>query len=149
MADRVSLLLRRSLLSAVLLAPSGVLPTIPQESFVVVVNTANPVASLTRQQVSDIFMKRMTEWPAGGSIHPVDLPAVSATRDAFSRAVHGRPGSAVASYWGQQVFSGRAVPPPQRPTDRAVMQYVRSDAAAIGYVSAGSVTGEVKTLTVN
>lgn len=117
-----------------------------QEGFAVVVNSGSSVTSLTRQQVADIFMKRVTEWPGGGEVHPVDLPAVSPVRDAFSRAVHGRPGSAVASYWGQQLFSGRAVPPPQRPNDRAIIQFVRGDAAAIGYVAAASVTFDIKTI---
>lgn len=124
-------------------------PAAAQESFAVIINASNPVSSLTRAQVADIFMKRLTEWPgSGGAAHPVDLPAVSPVRDAFSRAVHGRPGAAVASFWGQQLFSGRGVPPPQRPTDRAVVDFVRGDAAAIGYVSAGGVPPDVKVLRV-
>jgi ABC-type phosphate transport system substrate-binding protein len=124
-------------------------PAAAQE-FAVVVNSGNPVSSLTRQQVTDIFMRRLTDWPSGhGAIHPVDLPAVSPIRDAFSRAIHGRPGSAVASYWGQQLFSGRGVPPPQRPTERAVLEFVRGDALAIGYVSAGAVSPDVKVVRVS
>ncbi|MGD0483165.1 MAG: hypothetical protein ABSB58_00775 [Gemmatimonadales bacterium] len=116
------------------------------EGYVVIINTANPVSSLTRQQVADIFMKHTTHWEHGGDVHPVDQPAVAVVRDAFSRAVHGKPASAVASWWGQQMFSGRAVPPPQRPTDRAVVTFVREDALAIGYVSPGAAGQEVKVL---
>lgn len=124
-------------------------PAVGQESFAVIVNASNPVSSLTRAQVADIFMKRLTEWPGGGgAIHPVDLPAVSPVRDAFSRAIHGRPGSAVASFWGQQLFSGRGTPPPQRPADRGVVEFVRGDASAIGYVSAGGVPPDLKVLRV-
>jgi len=122
---------------------------VAQESFVVIVNASNSVSSLTRAQVADIFMKRLTEWPGGGgAIRPVDLPAVSPVRDAFSRAIHGRSGSAVASFWGQQLFSGRGTPPPQRPADRGVVEFVRGDAGAIGYVSAGGVPPDVKVLRV-
>jgi len=135
------------ILAAALAAVAGAAPASAQEGFVVVVNAGNPTSSLTRQQVSDIFMKRTTEWPGGGGdIKVVDLPAVSPIRDAFSRAIHGRPGAAVASFWGQQLFSGRATPPPQRPNDRAVLQFIRGDASAIGYVSPGSVTPDVKIL---
>jgi ABC-type phosphate transport system substrate-binding protein len=116
------------------------------EGFVVIVNTANPVTSLTRQQVADIFMKHTTHWEHGGDVHPVDQPAVADVRDAFSRVVHGKPASAVASWWGQQMFSGRAVPPPQRSTDRAVVTFVREDALAIGYVNPGTAGAEVKTI---
>ena len=136
-------------LVAFALAGLAALPPAParaQEGFDLVVNHANPVTTLTRAQVADIFMKKANQWPQGGDVHPVDLPAVSPVRDAFSRAVHGKPASAVASWWGQQMFSGRAVPPPQRPNDRGVVQFVREDAAAIGYISPGSGGGDVKVI---
>lgn len=148
MVPRAARLLHGALLAAALAAPWGAAPAAAQTGFVVIVNESNPLQDLSRQQLADIFMRRMTTWPGGGSIHPVDLPAVSETRDAFSRAVHGRPAAAVASYWGQQVFAGRAVPPPQRPTDRAVVEFVRGDAASIGYVAPGSATVGVKTVAV-
>ena len=134
-------------LALLALAPGLATPALAQDAgYVVVVNAANPTSSLPRQQLADIFMKRATQWPHGGDAHPVDLPAVSSVRDAFSRAVHGRPGSAVASYWGQQLFSGRGTPPPQRPNDRAVLQFVAGDAAAVGYVSPGAATPDLKVL---
>ena len=114
------------------------------DGYVIIVNQTNPVTSLSRQQASDIFMKQLRQWEQGGDIHPVDLPAVSPVRDAFSRAVHGKPSSAVASWWGQQMFSGRSVPPPQRTTDRAVNAFVREDGLAIGYVSPGAAEAGVK-----
>jgi ABC-type phosphate transport system substrate-binding protein len=114
------------------------------EGFVVIVNQTNPVTALSRQQVADIFMKQTRQWEHGGDVHPVDQPAVSSVRDAFSRAVHGKPASAVASWWGQQMFSGRAVPPPQRSTDRTVNTFVREDALAIGYISPGTAETGVK-----
>ena len=117
--------------------------------YVVIVNAANPVASMTRSQVADIFMKRLTEWPnGGGAAHPVDQPAVAAVRDAFSRTVHGKPAAAVASWWGQQMFSGRSTPPPQRPNDRGVIEFVRGDATAVGYVTVGTAPPDVKVLRV-
>jgi ABC-type phosphate transport system substrate-binding protein len=118
------------------------------EGFVVIVNQTNPVTSLSRQQVADIFMKQTRQWEHGGDVHPVDQPAVAAVRDAFSRAVHGKPASAVASWWGQQMFSGRAVPPPQRGTDRAVVAFVREDALAIGYVTPGTAGPDVRVITI-
>jgi len=124
------------------------LPVGAQEgAYVVIVNAGNPIAAISRQQVADIFMKRLVEWPnGGGAAHPVDQPAVAAVRDAFSRGVHGKPAAAVASWWGQQMFSGRGTPPPQRPNDRGVVAFVLGDAAAVGYVAAGNAPPDVKVL---
>jgi len=136
-----------ALLAHVAVSPT---PAAAQESgFVVIVNAGNPVVSLSRQELADIFMRRTTQWPGGyGDIHPVDQPAVAPLRDVFSRAVHGRPAAAVASFWGQQVFSGRSVPPPQRPHDRGVVAFVQGDATAIGYVAPGSAPPDVKVVRV-
>ena len=136
--------------AAVAALAAHALPAGAQEgAYVVIVNEANPVSSMPRQQLADIFMKRLVEWPNdGGVAHPVDQPAVAAVRDAFSRGVHGKPAAAVASWWGQQVFSGRATPPPQRPNDRGVLAFVRGDAAAVGYVTAGTAPPDVKVLRV-
>ncbi len=128
-------------------AALGATPAAAQaDGFIVIVNQTNPVTALSRQQVADIFMKQLRQWEHGGDVHPVDLPAVSNVRDAFSRAVHGKPAAAVASWWGQQMFSGRAVPPPQRSSDRAVNTFVREDGLAIGYVSPGAAEAGVKVI---
>lgn len=125
----------------------GTTPAVAQtEGYVVIINQTNPVTSLTRQEVADMFMKQTRQWSHGGDVHPVDQPALATVRDAFSRAVHGKPASAVASWWGQQMFSGRAVPPPQRGNDRAVNAFVREDGLAIGYVSPGTTETGVKIL---
>jgi hypothetical protein len=52
--------------------------------------------------------------------------------------VHGKSVTAIKTYWQQQVFSGRDVPPVERPGDAEVVAYVRENVNAIGYVSAGA-----------
>ena len=71
----------------------------------------------------------------------MDQPEGSPVREAFTKAVLRKSVSAVKSYWQQQIFSGRAVPPTERPSDTEVLNFVRSNPAAIGYVSSSSVIG--------
>jgi hypothetical protein len=59
----------------------------------------------------------------------------------FAQHVHRRPASALAAYWQQQIFSGRAVPPPERSTDREIVDYVSATTDAIGYVAPGTPLG--------
>ena len=54
-----------------------------------------------------------------------------------SRAL-GRSVSAVRAYWQQQIFSGRNVPPVERPSDAEVLTFVKEHPNAIGYVSAST-----------
>jgi ABC-type phosphate transport system substrate-binding protein len=117
-------------------------------SFSLVVNASNPVETLTKQQVSDLFLKKVREWEDGSSVAPVDQEIDAAIRATFSEAIHGRPPTAIRAYWQQKVFAGRDVPPPQKSSDEEVVEYVRSNAGAIGYVSAGTDVSGCKVVTV-
>ena len=110
--------------------------------FVVVVSASNPVSSITRDQASKLFLKKTPTWDNGrGEVVPVDQPEGSAVREAFTKAVLRKSVSAVKSYWQQQIFSGRGVPPTEKASDSEVINYVRSNPNAIGYVSPSAVSG--------
>lgn len=113
----------------------------------VVVHPSNPLTSVSKDEVSRIFMKKSKTFGDGRKASPVDLPLSSSVRDAFSRTVLGKPASAVGSYWQQQIFSGRDVPPPLRDEDAAI-SFVLANEAGIAYVSAAASTAGVKVVTI-
>ena len=119
------------------LAPSAAAST----DFVVVVHAENSTDSLTRSEVSKIFTKRIASWDNGQKIHPVDQESQSPVREAFSEAVHHKSVNAIKSYWQRMLFSGRDVPPAEKPSDQAVLEMVRREPNAIGYVSEGASLG--------
>jgi len=103
--------------------------------FAVIVNKSNPTTSLTKEEVSNLFLKKTTQWKDGQSVLPVDLSDKSPTRKAFSETMLRKPAGAVKSYWQQQVFSGRATAPVQQDNEKAVLRYVQDNPGAIGYIS--------------
>jgi ABC-type phosphate transport system substrate-binding protein len=107
-------------------------------SFRVVVNESNPVTTISADDLSALFLKRRTSWPGGVRAQPVDQPARAAVRESFSTVALDRPVRAMVAYWQQQIFSGRGVPPLELATETAVVEYVRANAGAVGYVSAGA-----------
>ena len=112
------------------------------QGYVVVVNAAGP-ATIAKAELSNVFLKKSTK------LAPVDQQKSAAVRDAFSKAVHGRPASAVATYWQQQIFAGKDVPPAEKGSDADVLAFVRGNPKAIGYVAAGTDLGAgVKAVTV-
>lgn len=114
--------------------------------FKVVVNAANPVATLERRFLEDVFLKRITRWSGGGFIHPVDLTPDSSPRRQFSEDVLHRSVAAVKNYWQQLIFSGRDVPPPEVDTDDQVIRYILKHPGGVGYVSATAAVEGVKVL---
>jgi len=117
------------------------------KSYKVIVNPSNPVSSMSRDDVSRIFLKKTSKFSDGRGASPVDLAANSRTRESFSQDIHGKSSSAVDAYWQEMIFSGRDIPPAQK-SESSVIEYVRSNANAIGYVSAGADTAGLKVISV-
>lgn len=132
------------------IAVAALLPTrtAAAQDFKVIVNSANSTTDLPAATVSKIFLKEMAKFPNGTAASPVDLNKASAVRAAFSKAVVGRPVGAVETYWQQQIFSGKDVPPATKASDDEVIAFVKSNPGAIGYVSAGASTAGVKVVDV-
>ncbi len=128
-----------------ILAPANVWAQ--AKSYKVIVNPANPVSSMSRADISRIFLKKSSKFPDGHGASPVDLPTNSATRESFSKDVHGKSSSAVDAYWQQLIFSGRDIPPAQK-SESGAQEFVRSNENGIGYVSAGADTAGVKVISV-
>jgi hypothetical protein len=120
----------------------------PPPPFRVIVDAKNPVSSLTRDFLTEAFLKKTTRWKDGETIRPVDLRVDSATRRKFSENVLKRSVSAVRSYWQQRIFSGRGVPPPELDSDEAVNKFVVKHRGAVGYVSGGAKLEDVKVVSV-
>lgn len=139
-------MIRRTFLSLLLLAVVPAMAT--AEDYVVIVHPDNTVDSLSKDELSKLFFKRMTKWKTGGTVAPVDQLQGSPVRAAFSKGVLGKPVGAVVSFWQQQIFAGRDVPPAEKASDGAVIAFVKANAGAIGYVSSGSVVAGVKVVPV-
>lgn len=128
-------------LTALGLALVATVASADEGAFRLVVNASNGITSLTRDEVSQYFLKKRTTWPAGQAVQPVDQTDESAARRAFSKAVLKKDVGAVKSYWQTQIFAGRGVPPPEKASDAAVLAFVEANAGAIGYVSADASLG--------
>ncbi len=114
-------------------------------SFVVIVNAANPVSSMTRSQVSKIFLKKVVKWDKGGRIAPIEQGEIK--RD-FAEKIHNKNKSAVDNYWTQMIFSGRSVPPYEVKSDSEVIKFIETNQSGIGYVSKNATLKNVKILEV-
>ena len=107
----------------------------------VVVHASNPVARLTRDQVSKIFLRKATLWDNRQPVLPVDQTADSPVRRTFTKQIHHRTIASVQTWWQQQTFAGVGVAPPERASDAEVLEYIRKYPNAIGYVRANMAVG--------
>jgi ABC-type phosphate transport system substrate-binding protein len=111
------------------------------QGFKIVTDETNAVTTISKKELSDIFLRKAKTWSNGQPVLPVDLAATSATRNGFSRVILGRDANAIKSYWQRQIFSGRGVPPPELDSDEQVLAYIRKNPGAVGYVSSDAEIG--------
>lgn len=119
-----------------------------EPAYRVIVNPDNPTTSLSKDQVGKMLLKKTTSWKHGGKVLPVDLKVTSKIRNAMSKAIHGRSARAIKSWWNQQIFAGKGVPPTELGSDAKVVSYVLANPGAIGYVSASASIGDAKVVTI-
>jgi len=118
------------------------------QSFVIVVNKANPVKSLTVTELRRIFMKQARMWPHAESVVPVDWDATSEIRQAFSRQVLNRSVREMGEYWVQQSVTQGLAPPSTQKSSRAVLRFVASVPGAISYMPPSEVDDSVNVVKV-
>lgn len=120
---------------------------VAQDGFRVVVNSSNPVSSMSKNQVSKLFLEKST-WDDGAAVSPVDLLPASPVREGFSKDVLGLSVPAAVDRIREVSKSAGGNPPPSLASDREVLAYVRLKPGAIGYVSTAADVSGVKVLAV-
>ncbi|MEM9293524.1 MAG: hypothetical protein AAGD01_17705 [Acidobacteriota bacterium] len=124
-----------------------------QSGYKLIVNSDNPVSSLSKDEVSDYFLKKTSSWKSAGfdqRVNPLDLTAPPEVRNAFSEDVHGRSANAIKKYWQRLIFTGRGTPPREVDSDSEAISFVASTPGGIAYVSpSASLPGGVKAVSVS
>jgi ABC-type phosphate transport system substrate-binding protein len=124
---------------------AGIAPIVhSQEEIVVIVNKANPIKALTREDLRPIFQTKKLQWDDGSRIEAIDLPDNESIRSGFSAAVLGLDAERVARYWVDRKIRGGERPPPKVPSPGSVVRLVAAKAGAIGYVQSTDVNPNVK-----
>ena len=111
---------------------------------VVIVHRNNAVASMTADQVAQIFMGASTTFPGSGTATPIDQPEGSPTRDEFMAKVLEKTPAQFKAVWSRLIFSGKGTRPKALAGNAEVRSAVAGDPAAIGFVDRASVDATVK-----
>lgn len=139
----------RILLGAFFLALPGTPSLVAAEStetgaVVVVAHPEIEVTTISRLELSKIFLGRLRTWSDGARVRPVDQRPDSTARADFTRWIHGRSVVTIEVYWKRMIFSGRGVPPPEVANEREVLEYVQTTPGAVGYVTRSEIQEGVK-----
>ncbi|MCG9760671.1 MULTISPECIES: phosphate ABC transporter substrate-binding protein [Pseudoalteromonas] len=110
----------------------------------VIVNSAN-ASAVDDGTIKKLFLGKSKSFADGNSATPVNQDG-NAVFDEFNDKVIGKSSSQLNAHWSKLVFTGKGTPPKKLDSDQAVIDFVSSNADAIGYIDASKVTDAVKVI---
>lgn len=111
----------------------------------VIGNRSVPAASLDQREIRDIFLGKMKVWENGMRVECVIL-AKGDTQEAFLKHYVKKNHSTFTRYWKKKVFTGGGRAPRNFDKERDLVEYVEKTKGAIGFVTSGANTDQVKIL---
>lgn len=105
-----------------------------ESDVVVIVSRESPITALTRDQVVDLFLGKLSRFPGGDKAVPLDQPEGSTVRNSFYSGFAGKSAAQVKAHWSKIIFTGRGQPPAQVPDSQTARQRVAEDPGAIAYI---------------
>ncbi|MGI4857349.1 MAG: phosphate ABC transporter substrate-binding protein [Janthinobacterium lividum] len=139
-------LLRRFRISATALILCSIAMPAARAELVVVVSDKNPLATLTENQVADIFLGRTGYFPGGGPATPIDQPDDSPSRAEFYRVITGKSPAQLKVYWSKLIFTGRGQPPREVGDAAAVKKLLIARPDTIGYIDSSDQDPRLKVI---
>jgi ABC-type phosphate transport system substrate-binding protein len=136
--------LMTKILSLLMMCVLVVLPVRAQTAIVVVVHPASPVISLTKKQVSELYLGRNQYLGGNQRLQLLDQPRDSKLREQFFAQLMGMDLGRINAYWARLQFSGDIQPPLALPDSATVLKIVSHNPFAIGYMEASALTPAVR-----
>jgi ABC-type phosphate transport system substrate-binding protein len=124
-------------------------PAAGDGDFKVIVHPRNPVRVIDREFLRDVFLKKATDWRGGPAARPIDLPRAATPRDRFGERVLKKSRAQLRSYWNQQIFSGKGVPPPEAESIAGAIAFVLANPGAVSYLPADADPGGAKVVVIS
>ncbi len=110
---------------------------------VVVVGSRHPVSTLTKAQVTDLFLGRAKEFP-NGSPALTAIIAAGPSKDEFFERILSKTDSQARSIWARLVFTGIGTGPREINDATQMKRLLAANPNAIGFIDRSEVDHQVK-----
>ncbi|MGA2190221.1 MAG: phosphate ABC transporter substrate-binding protein [Steroidobacteraceae bacterium] len=111
-----------------------------------IVSATSAVTTLSKIQVADIFLGKVSRFPDGTQAIPIDQTEGSPARDEFYAGYAGKSPAQIKSHWAKIIFTGRGQPPKTMPTASGIKKLIAANPQAISYIERSAVDSSVRVL---
>jgi ABC-type phosphate transport system substrate-binding protein len=113
---------------------------------VAVVSSNNANTTLSKAQVTDIFLGKISHFPNGALAVPIDQAVGSLAREEFYVSYAAKSSAQITSYWAKIIFTGRGQPPKAVANSVEVRRLLAANPQAISYIERSDVDNTLKIL---
>jgi len=110
---------------------------------VIVVSAKSAVATLSKDQIADIYLGNSKEFPGGGQALPL-LISSGAVRTEFFEKVLGKNEAQAKAIWSRLVFSGKGSAPREVGDSAEILKLIAANPNCIGIMEKSAVNASVK-----
>jgi hypothetical protein len=110
---------------------------------VVIVNSANSDA-IDEKLVKKIYLGKSKSFPSGEKVKVYTLPSSQADTEYFRQKALKKSNSQFKSYWSKLAFTGKGTPATELDSAADIIDAIKKDPKAIGFINSSDVNEEVK-----
>lgn len=110
----------------------------------VIVNMGNTAKQMSTDQVADLYLGRTRVFANKTYALVFDQPRNSPLREAFFTRLIGMSPAQINSYWARLMFAGQTQPPQVLSDDKQMLEVVRTNPGAVGYIDSVNVDNSVR-----
>jgi hypothetical protein len=111
---------------------------------IVSLDNKNTYTIMDKELIGRIFLSKVTRFPDGTIVHPVNLAQGDDIREAFNRDYLAKTESQLSRYWSRLRFSGKASLPREVSSVEEMKVLIANDSTLIGYIDSMDVDDRIK-----
>lgn len=139
--------LNQAIIFTILIASSiSASAVVAQEPIAIVVNKNNPINSLSRSELIDLFMGKYVAFPDDSKAIPVELEGDEDIKIDFYKQLVGMPLASVNAYWSRLRFTGRKRAAIFKRNEKDLIAFIVKNEQAIGYVAQSELNENLKVI---
>lgn len=113
---------------------------------VVVVGAKSSVNTLTKAQISDLYLGKAKDFPSGGGVALTTVLGSGSLKDEFFDKVLGKTDSQARSIWARLTFTGSGTAPKELTDSAEVKKLATNNPNVIGFIDKAAVDAQVKVI---
>ena len=111
---------------------------------VVVIVNSNNGDSIDKKLVKKIYLGKAKVFPSGDKVKVYTLPSSEADTEYFRDKALKKSNSQFKSYWSKLAFTGKGTPATELDSAADIIEAIKKDPSAIGFINSKDVSGDVK-----